>query len=137
MAHGPEGYRLYCFRNRDTSTLYAFGFDGESYAYGHEVEHSELKLTNAPDDCDFSGFDVLNDGSAWRFYLKRLGSPTELYQFVSEGCEELVHAGCGAMSPIPVECYPKDSDKARWFMYVHHAVVCINSTTNTFVLQVS
>ncbi len=117
MAHGPEGYRLFCFRNRCKSTIYAFAFDGESYAYGHEMEHSELTLKDAPDDCDFSGFDVLNDGSAWRFYLKRLGSPTELYQFVSEGCEELVYGGGGAMATIPVECFPKDSDKARWFMY--------------------
>jgi hypothetical protein len=79
MLNDGTTFRLYFFKGSSRDTLYQFGFDGSSYAYGYN-SIPVLTLTNIPADADMGSFAMLWDGNDYRLYVKRLGFPDTLYQ---------------------------------------------------------
>ncbi len=116
MLHDGSVYRMYFFKSGTNDTLYQFGFNGSSYAFGHR-SIPELTLTGAPADADASSFSMLHDGSAYRLYLRQQGNPRALYQFVWEPGTTTYRWGFGGAIPrIEVTGFPADTDWSRWAM---------------------
>ncbi|QTE30830.1 hypothetical protein [Pengzhenrongella sicca] len=116
MLHDGSAYRLYFFQGSSTDTLYQFAWDGSSYAYGHN-SIPVLTLTGAPADVDASRLTMLHSGAAYHAYLRRLGDPTTLYQFVwVPGTTTYQWAVAGYYPSLPVTGFPSDTDWSRWNM---------------------
>ncbi|GAA3089310.1 hypothetical protein [Streptosporangium carneum] len=116
MLHDGAGYRLYAFKGSTRDTLYQFAWDGTSYAYDHE-SIPVLTLTNAPADADSGSFSVLHSGDAYHLYLRRIGDPTVLYQFVHVPGTSTYQWAYGDHIPVlRVTGFPEDTDWSRWTM---------------------
>ncbi|GII84939.1 hypothetical protein Ssi03_29290 [Sphaerisporangium siamense] len=116
MLHDGTTYRLYAFKGSSRDTLYQFTWNGSSYAYGHD-SIPVLTLTNAPADADPSSISLLHSGEAYHAYLRRLGDPTTLYQFVYVPGTTTYQWSYGDYVPtLQVTGFPADTDWSRWSM---------------------
>ena len=84
MLHDGRTYRLYMRGRNNPTRLYQFGFNGSSYAYGHN-SIAQINITGVPTDVDLSRWGMLHDGSAYRLYFGKQGSTNQLYQFAYNG----------------------------------------------------
>jgi hypothetical protein len=109
-------YRMYFFKGSTNNTLYQFGYDGSSYAYGHN-SIPVLTLTNMPADADASKLAMLYGDNAYHAYLRRLGDPTTLYQFVwVPGTTNYQWSYQNWIPTLRVTGFPNDTDWSRWAM---------------------
>lgn len=69
MLHDGSAYRYYAFKLGSDKTFYQAGFNGASYAYGHN-SIPQLTVESMPTTSDTSGFAMLHDGSDYRFYFQ-------------------------------------------------------------------
>ncbi|MEV7006493.1 hypothetical protein [Streptosporangium sp. NPDC051022] len=116
MLHDGSAYRLYAFRGSSRDTLYQFAWNGTSYAYGHD-SIPVLTLTNAPADADSGSISLLHSGEASHAYLRRIGDPTTLYQFVHVPGTSTYRWAYGDHIPVlRVTGFPPDTDWSRWTM---------------------
>ncbi|EDM77000.1 hypothetical protein PPSIR1_15905 [Plesiocystis pacifica SIR-1] len=116
MLHDGSAYRLYCFKGSSRDTLYQFAWNGSSYAYGHN-SIPELTLTNIPADADLSSFSMVHSGSLYHLYLRRLGDPTTLYQFLYvQGTTTYNYGQAPAIPTMQIAGFPADTDWSRWMM---------------------
>jgi hypothetical protein len=116
MLHDGSNYRLYVFKGSTSDTLYQFAWDGTSYAYGYN-SIPVLTLTGAPADVDAGSISMLHSGGAYHAYLRRLGEPTTLYQFIwVPGTTTYQWAYPGFYPSLPVTGFPADTDWSRWEM---------------------
>jgi hypothetical protein len=116
MLHDGSAYRLYVFRGSSSDTLYQFSWNGSSYAYGHN-SIPILTLTGAPADADASSLSMLHSGSAYHAYLRRLGDPTKLYQFIwVPGTTTYAWGRSPYIPTLNVSGFPVDTDWSRWSM---------------------
>jgi hypothetical protein len=115
MLHDGATYRLYCFKAGTNNRLYQFGFNGTSYAFGHN-SIPELTLVGFPGDADATSFAMLHDGSAYRLYLRKNGDPRTLYQAAWVPGTTTYQYGYNSIPSIPVTGFPADSDFSRWGM---------------------
>jgi hypothetical protein len=116
MLHDGTDYRLYCFQGSSSDTLYQFAWDGSSYRYGHR-SIPVLTLVGAPSDVDASSVAMLHSGSAYHAYLRRLGDPTTLYQFIWVPGTTTYQWGYSNYLPtLHVSGFPTDTDWSRWDM---------------------
>jgi hypothetical protein len=116
MLHDGGAYRLYCFKGSSTDTLYQFAWDGASYAYGYN-SIPVLTLVGAPSDADASSIAMLHSGNAYHAYLRRLGDPFTLYQFIWVPGTTTYQWGYQNYLPdLQVTGFPSDTDWSRWDM---------------------
>lgn len=116
MLHDDASYRLYVFKGSSRDTLYQFSWDGASYAYGHN-SIPVLTLTGMPDDADPGSLCMLHESGTYHAYLRRLGDPTTLYQFIYvPGTTTYQWAYGGYYPSLPVTGFPSDTDWSRWMM---------------------
>jgi hypothetical protein len=116
MLHDGGAYRMYFFRGSTADTLYQFAWNGSSYAFGYN-SIPLLTLTGVPTDVDASSLSMLHSGSAYHAYLRRLGDPTTLYQFIWVPGTTTYQWGYGAYLPtLSVRGFPTDADWSRWEM---------------------
>ena len=116
MLHDNSVYRMYFFKGSTRDTLYQFGWNGSSYAYGH-LSIPVLTLTNMPADADPSSFSMLHSGSHYHLYLRQLGNPNRLYQFIWVAGTTNYQWNVSPFIPqLPVTGFPADTDWARWMM---------------------
>ena len=115
MLFDGSTYRMYFFKGSTSDTLYQFGFNGTSYAFGHN-SIPELTLTNAPSDVDASSFAMLHDGTDYRLYLRQLGEPDQLYQFAWVAGTTTYKWGHRSIPKIHVTGFPSNADWHRWAM---------------------
>lgn len=116
MLHDGSTYRMYCFKGTTNNKIYQFAWNGSSYAFGHR-SIPELTLKNMPADADTSSFGMLHSGSYYHLYLRRLGDPTKLYQFVwLPGTSTYVYGHGPVLPTLGVAGFPGDTDWARWMM---------------------
>lgn len=67
MLHDGTTYRQYVAQAGSATTVYQFGFDGRTYAYGHD-SIARLSIDGMPSDSDASTFAMLHDGGRYRLY---------------------------------------------------------------------
>jgi len=116
MLHDGTAYRLYCFKASTSDTLYQFGWNGSSYAFGYN-SIPVLTLTGAPADVDAGSISMLHSGNAYHAYLRRLGDPTTLYQFIwVPGTTTYVWGAANYLPTLRVTGFPSDTDWSRWEM---------------------
>jgi len=116
MLHDNSVYRMYFFKGSTRDTIYQFGWNGSSYAYGH-LSIPVLSLTNIPADADASSFSMLHSGSYYHLYLRQLGNPNRLYQFLWVPNTTTYEWGRSPAIPqLSVTGFPADTDWARWMM---------------------
>lgn len=116
MLHDGLDYRFYAFRGSTRDSLYQFAWNGSSYAYGYR-SIPQLRLVGMPADADASSIRMLHSGSAYHAYLRRLGDPTTLYQFIwRPGTDEYAWDVPPFLSTLHVEGFPADTDWSRWNM---------------------
>lgn len=82
MLHDGGIYRLYLRSKTNDFTMYQFGFNGSSYAFGYS-SIPVLFITGAPSDTDTSRWAMLYDSSTskYRLYFGKTGDANKLYQF--------------------------------------------------------
>ncbi|HEY6528653.1 MAG TPA: hypothetical protein VIZ65_08155 [Cellvibrionaceae bacterium] len=68
ILHDGSAYRLYFAKKYVNDRLYQFSWNGSSYQFGYN-SIPELKVVGFPANSDFSSFDILYDGSAYRLYF--------------------------------------------------------------------
>ncbi len=116
MLHDGRDYRMYCFKGSTRDTLYQFAWNGSSYAFGHR-SIPELTLTGMPADADPSSVAMLHSGANYHLYLRRLGDPTTLYQFIwVPGTTTYQWGYAGFYPSLQVTGFPADTDWSRWEM---------------------
>ena len=116
MLHDGADYRLYLFRGSSSDTLYQFAWNGTSYEYGHR-SIPVLTLVGSPPDVDASSIRMLHSGGAYHAYMRRLGDPTTLYQYIWQpGTTTYRWAAPGYYPTLPVTGFPADADWTRWNM---------------------
>ncbi len=116
MLHDGSDYRLYAFRGSSSDTLYQFAWNGSSYDYGFN-SIPVLTLADSPSDVDASSIRMLHSGGAYHAYLRRLGDPTTLYQYVWQPGTAIYRWGTPGYFPsLPVTEFPFDTDWSRWNM---------------------
>ncbi|KIG17135.1 hypothetical protein DB30_03732 [Enhygromyxa salina] len=116
MLHDGSNYRMYFFKGSTNNKLYQFAWNGKSYAYGHN-SIPELTLTNIPADADAGSFSMVHSGKLYHLYLRRLGDPTTLYQFLYvPGTSNYKYAQPPAIPTLTCTGFPSDTDWARWMM---------------------
>jgi hypothetical protein len=116
MLHDGSAYRMYFFKGSTSNTLYQYSWNGSSYQYAYN-SIPELTLTNIPADADPSSFSMLNSGPYYHLYLRRLGDPTVLYQFLwVPGTTNYNYGQPPAIPILQVSGFPSDTDWARWMM---------------------
>jgi hypothetical protein len=115
MLHDGATYRFYCFRGSSSDTLYQFGYNGASYAFGHN-SIPQLTLVGFPADTDASSLQMLHDGSDYRLYMRRLGDRSTLYQAAWVPGSTTYRFGYNSLPTIPVTGFPPDTDWSRWGM---------------------
>lgn len=116
MLHDGNAYRMYFFKGSTNNKLYQFSWDGKSYAYGHN-SIPELTLTNIPADADAGSFSMVHSGKLYHLYLRRLGDPTTLYQFLFvPGSTTYNYGEPPGIPTLSVTGFPPDTDWARWMM---------------------
>ena len=116
MLHDGAAYRMYFFKGSTNNKLYQFGWNGTSYHFGFN-SIPELTLTNIPGDADASSFSMLHSGNLYHLYLRRLGNPRVLYQFLwVPGTTNYEFGRPPAIPTLQVTGFPSDTDWARWMM---------------------
>ncbi len=115
MLYDGSTYRLYSFRQGSEDRLYQFGFNGISYAFGHN-SIPELTLADFPADADSNTFAMLHDGADYRLYLRRAGDPRTLLQAAWVPGSSTYRFGFRSLPEIPVIGFPSDTDWNRWGM---------------------
>jgi hypothetical protein len=116
MLHDGSAYRMYFFKGSTSDTLYQFAWDGSAYAYGYN-SIPILTLVGAPPDVDAGSLRMLYSGSAYHAYLRRLGDPTTLYQFIwIPGTTKYQWAYANYIPTLSVTGFPSDTDWSRWEM---------------------
>ncbi len=116
MLHDGFDYRLYVFRGSSSDTLYQFAWNGSSYEYGYR-SIPVLTLVGSPPDVDASSIRMLHSGGAYHAYMRRLGDPTTLYQYIWQpGTTTYRWAAPGFYPSLPVTGFPNDADWTRWNM---------------------
>lgn len=116
MLHDGGAYRMYFFRGSSADTLYQFAWDGASYAFGHN-SIPVLTLVGAPADVDAGSLSMLHSGGAYHAYLRRLGDPRTLYQFIwVPGTTTYQWDVAPYIPALPVTGFPADTDWSRWDM---------------------
>ncbi|MEV8632695.1 hypothetical protein AB0395_13650 [Streptosporangium sp. NPDC051023] len=116
MLHDGTDYRLYAFRDGSRDTLYQFAWNGTSYAYGHD-SIPVLTLANMPADADSGSISLLHSGEAYHAYLRKLGDPTTLYQFVHVPGTSTYRWSYDDYIPVlRITGFPPDTDWSRWSM---------------------
>ena len=113
MLHDGTNYRLYFFKKGSDDTLYQFGFDGATYAYGYN-SISTLRISGAPASADTGSFAMVHDGATYRLYLKDKNDPALLYQFGFDGATYAY--GYNSIASIRIIGSPADTDQQRWAM---------------------
>lgn len=84
MLHDGSTYRLYMLSSTNTGMIYQFGWNGNSYEYGHN-SIATMKVTGAPSDTNFDRFAMLHDGNDYRLYFGKGLLSNKLYQFAWDG----------------------------------------------------
>jgi hypothetical protein len=81
MLHDGSAYRLYVRRLGNPTVLYQAAYvpGTTTYKFGYN-SIPQINVTGFPNDADFSRWNMLHDGSAYRIYTMKLGSNTKLYQ---------------------------------------------------------
>lgn len=116
MLHDGDTYRMYFFKGSTADQLYQFGWNGSSYHFGHN-SIPVLTLTNAPADADASSISMLHSGGNYHAYLRKLGDPETLYQFIWQpGTTNYQWASPGWIPALDVSGFPADTDWSRWQM---------------------
>lgn len=116
MLHDGSAYRMYFFKGNSSNTLYQFSWNGSSYAFGHN-SIPVLTLVDMPADADASSFSMLHSGGNYHLYLRRLGDPRTLLQFVWEPGTTTYKWGPGSwLKTLRVTDFPVDTDWSRWQM---------------------
>lgn len=116
MLHDGSAYRMYFFKGSTNNQLYQFAWNGSSYAYAYN-SIPQLTLTNSPADADASSFAMVHDGTYYHLYLRRLGNPLVLYQYLwVSGTANYNYGQPPAIPTLNVAGYPNDTDWARWMM---------------------
>ena len=116
MLHDGSAYRMYFFKGSTADTMYQFAWNGSSYDFGYN-SIPVLTLTGAPADVDASSLAMLHSGNAYHAYLRRLGDPTTLYQFIwVPGTTTYQWAYANYYPSLPVVGFPDDTDWSRWEM---------------------
>jgi hypothetical protein len=116
MLHDGSAYRMYFFKGSTNNKIYQFSWNGSSYQFGHN-SIPELTLTNIPADADASSFAMLHSNTYYHLYLRRLGNPNLLYQFLwVPGTSNYNFAQPPAIPSLQVVGFPNDTDWARWMM---------------------
>ncbi|PRQ08561.1 hypothetical protein [Enhygromyxa salina] len=116
MLHDGSAYRMYAFKGSTNNKIYQFSWNGKSYAYGHN-SIPELSLTNIPADADASSFSMVHSGKLYHLYLRRLGDPTTLYQFLYvPGTTNYKYGQPPAIATLKISGFLADTDWARWMM---------------------
>lgn len=116
MFHDTNAYRMCFFKGSTRDTIYQFGWNGSSYEYGYQ-SNPVLTLTNIPADADVNSFSMLQGDSYDRLYLRQLGNPNLLYQFLRVPDTATYQYGLSPAVPqLRVTGFPFDTDWARWTM---------------------
>ena len=116
MLHDGSAYRMYFFKGNTNNKIYQFSWNGSSYEYGHN-SIPELTLTNVPEDADASSFSMVHSQNYYHLYLRQLGNPNLLYQFLwVPGTTNYEFAQSPAIPTLKVSGFPDDSDWGRWSM---------------------
>jgi hypothetical protein len=116
MLHDNSDYRMYFFKGSTRDTLYQFAWNGSSYAYGHR-SIPQLSLTGMPADADPGSISMLHSGANYHLYMRRLGDPTTLYQFIwAPGTTTYQWGYAGFYPSLRVTGFPADTDWSRWEM---------------------
>ena len=116
MLHDGADYRLYLFRGSSSDTLYQFAWNGSSYEYGYR-SIPVLTLVGSPPDVDASSIRMLHSGGAYHAYMRRLGDPTTLYQYIWQPGTTHIPLGRTGLLPEPAgRRVPADADWTRWNM---------------------
>lgn len=116
MLHDGRAYRMYFFKGSSVDTLYQFAWNGSSYEFGHN-SIPELNLIGAPADADASSLSMLHSGGNYHAYLRKLGDPETLYQFVWQPGTNKYEWNVNPWLPeLPVTGFPDDVDWSRWQM---------------------
>ncbi|KAI0566281.1 hypothetical protein FGB62_11g024 [Gracilaria domingensis] len=68
MLHDGGAFRLFV-KKLGASVLYQCAWDGSSYAFGHN-SIPEVNVIEFPDDADLSRWDMLHDGTDYRYFLR-------------------------------------------------------------------
>ena len=68
MLHDGNNYRLYFAKNGIIDKLYQFAWNGATYKYGFNSIPT-LSLDSIPRKSHFNIFNMLHDGSDYRFYF--------------------------------------------------------------------
>ena len=81
MLHDGKDYRLYVKKKSASNVLYQFAYvPGTSkYQFGYN-SIPEITLKGFPGDTDWTRWQMLHDGSAYRFYAFQRNSNTSFYQ---------------------------------------------------------
>lgn len=137
MLYDGTTYRMYFFKGSTNDKIYQFGFNGTSYAYGHN-SIPLITLTDIPTDADTSSFAMLWDGQFYRLYVKRLGNPNVLYQAAYVPNSTNYQFGYNSIPEIPITGFPNDADWSRWSM-LHdgsaYRIYCMKLGSNAKLYQ--
>ena len=107
---------MYFFKGNSSNTIYQFSWNGSSYAFGHN-SIPVLTLVDMPADADASSFSMLHSGGNYHLYLRRLGDPKTLLQFIWEPGTTTYKWGPGSwLKTLRVTDFPVDTDWSRWQM---------------------
>ena len=97
--------------------IYQFVWDGASYAYAANNAIPVITLVGGPADADASSMAMLHSGNDYHLYLRRLGDPTTLYQYIWVPGTTTYQWGYGIYLPsLRVTGFPPDTDWSRWDM---------------------
>jgi hypothetical protein len=81
MLHDGHAYRLYVRQLGNPKKLYQAAWvpGSTNYQFGYD-SIPQIPVTGFPADTDYSRWNMLHDGSAYRIYFMKLGSNSILYQ---------------------------------------------------------
>ncbi|PXF44961.1 hypothetical protein BWQ96_05261 [Gracilariopsis chorda] len=79
MLHDSGKYRLYV-KKLGSASIYQCAWDGSSYAFGASGAIPEMAVVGFPADADLTRWDMLHDGSDYRFYCLSAIDGTKVYQ---------------------------------------------------------
>jgi len=117
MLHDGNAYRMYFFKGSTDDTLYQFSWNGSSYPgtttyrYGAPGWIRDLSVIGFPDDTDWSRWQMLHDGSAYRLYAFRYGSNDQIYQGAWNG--SAYEYGHRSIPTLDLVGFPSTSDVGR------------------------
>lgn len=81
------------------------------YEYGHN-SISNIPLSGAPLDTDYSRWAMLHDGSSYRLYFFKQGTSDTLYQFAYNAATQTYQYGFNSIDQLTISGIPADADTA-------------------------